>query len=41
MSSIAACVLPPRDGCFTLNDSPGFGVEINEKLLDAYTIDSL
>ena len=31
----------PHDGFFTLDDSPGFGVEIDEKLLDAYTIDSL
>jgi L-rhamnonate dehydratase len=36
------CLRPvARDGFFTLNDSPGFGVEIDEKLLDAYTIDSL
>ena len=36
------CLRPaPHDGFFTLSDSPGFGVEIDEKLLDAYTVDSL
>ena len=31
----------PRDGFFTLNDAPGFGVEIDEQLLDAYTVEHL
>ena len=31
----------PRDGSFYLNDTPGFGVEIDETLLDAYTVDQL
>ena len=31
----------PRDGVFTLSDKPGFGVELDEKLLDAYTVDCL
>ena len=31
----------PRDGLFTLEDKPGFGVELDQKLLDAYTVDSL
>ena len=31
----------PRDGFFTLDEKPGFGVEIDEELLDAYTVDRL
>jgi L-rhamnonate dehydratase len=31
----------PRDGFFTLDDKPGFGVNIDDKLLDAYTVDQL
>ena len=31
----------PREGSFYLNDTPGFGVEIDEALLDAYTVDQL
>jgi L-rhamnonate dehydratase len=31
----------PQDGFFTLEDKPGFGVELDPKLLDAYTVDSL
>ena len=31
----------PRDGCFTLDAHPGFGMEIDEGLLDAYTVDKL
>ena len=31
----------PDDGYFFLPDSPGFGLEINDKLLDAYTTDRL
>jgi L-rhamnonate dehydratase len=31
----------PQDGFFTLNDAPGFGVELDEGLLDAYTVDQL
>ena len=31
----------PRDGYFTLNAMPGFGVDIDEGLLDAYTVDRL
>jgi L-rhamnonate dehydratase len=31
----------PRDGSFYPNDTPGFGVEIDETLLDAYTVDQL
>ena len=29
-----------KDGFFRLDDQPGFGVEINEQLLGAYTLDS-
>ena len=29
----------PRNGFFTLNDAPGFGVNIDEALLEAYTVD--
>ena len=31
----------PRDGFFTISDAPGFGVDIDETLLDAYTVDRL
>ncbi len=31
----------PQDGYFTLNDAPGFGVEMDEALLDTYTVDRL
>ncbi len=31
----------PQDGYFTLDDKPGFGVDIDETLLEAYTVDSL
>lgn len=31
----------PRGGFFTLNDAPGFGVEIDEQLLEAYTVERL
>lgn len=31
----------PREGFFALDDKPGFGVEIDEKLLDAYTVDRI
>ncbi len=31
----------PRDGTFTLNDAPGFGIDIDETLLEAYTVDKL
>ena len=31
----------PHDGFFTLNDAPGFGVDLDEALLDAYTVDRL
>ncbi len=31
----------PEDGVFTLNDAPGFGVELDRTLLDAYTADRL
>jgi L-rhamnonate dehydratase len=31
----------PDNGCFSLTDTPGFGLEINDKLLDAYTVDRL
>ena len=31
----------PHDGFFTLNDAPGFGVDLDEALLEAYTVDRL
>ncbi len=31
----------PRDGVFSLNDAPGFGVDLDEALLEAYTVDRL
>ena len=31
----------PHDGFFTLDDKPGFGIEIDDKLLDAYSVDQL
>ena len=31
----------PDNGCFSLTDAPGFGLEISDKLLDAYTVDRL
>ena len=31
----------PDNGYFSLEDTPGFGLEINDKLLDAYTADRL
>ena len=31
----------PRDGNFKVDDAPGFGVNIDEALLDAYTVDWL
>ena len=31
----------PRDGFFSLNDTPGFGVDLDKALLDAYTVDRL
>lgn len=31
----------PHDGLFTLNNAPGFGVDVDELLLDAYTVDRL
>lgn len=31
----------PHDGYFKLNDAPGFGVELDETLLEAYTVDRL
>ena len=31
----------PRDGFFSLNDAPGFGVNLDEDLLEAYTADRL
>ena len=31
----------PRDGFFTLNDAPGFGVMLDKALLEAYTVDRL
>ena len=40
-SYIAVCVRCPHDGYFTLNDAPGFGVDLDEALLDAYTVDRL
>ena len=30
-----------RDGFFYLNDAPGFGVDLDEELLEAYTVDRL
>ena len=30
-----------RDGFFSLNDAPGFGVDLDEDLLEAYTVDRL
>lgn len=30
-----------KDGIFNLDDKPGFGVEVDEKLLDAHTVDRL
>ena len=31
----------PHDGVFSLNDAPGFGVDLDEELLEAYTVDQL
>ncbi len=31
----------PQNGYFTLNDAPGFGIDIDEPLLDAYSVDQL
>ena len=31
----------PKDGFLTLDERPGFGVEIDERLLDAYTVERL
>ena len=31
----------PHDGVFSLNDAPGFGVDLDEALLEAYTVDRL
>lgn len=31
----------PQDGFFTVNDAPGFGVDIEEELLEAYTVYSV
>ena len=31
----------PRDGFFALGDTPGFGVDLDEALLEAYTVDRL
>ena len=31
----------PQNGFFTLNDAPGFGVALEETLLEAYTVDRL
>ncbi len=31
----------PRDGFFALDDKPGFGVEVDEKLLNTYAVDRL
>jgi L-rhamnonate dehydratase len=36
------CLRPtPHDGFLTLDEKPGFGVEVDEKLLEAYTVDRL
>jgi L-rhamnonate dehydratase len=31
----------PEDGLFSLSDAPGFGVDLDEALLEAYTVDRL